>query len=132
MKPDMNNPIEWDSVWRKTKSYSFKAGDIFQLDLYGTRESNGVYRIQKDWNINLPERDHRILIDCLIGEHWQYDHSWQLSSPVSQCKMWIHNKSPIVNAAKPVITNISDWRAWAHNVPGNCPCGIARARCEYH
>ncbi len=29
-------------------------------------------------------------------------------------------------------TDISDWRAWAHNEPGDCPCGIARSRCEFH
>lgn len=26
----------------------------------------------------------------------------------------------------------NDWRAWAHNKPGDCPCGIARAQCKYH
>ena len=132
MNPDINNSTEWDYGWRKTRSHSFKAGDIFQLDLYGTNQSNGVYRIQKDWNINLPSRDHNILIDYFIAVQWQYDHSWQLSKRESQCKMWIHNKTPIVHVAKPVITDISDWRAWAHNVPGNCPCGIARTRCDYH
>lgn len=24
------------------------------------------------------------------------------------------------------------WRAWAHNKPGDCPCGILRSACEYH
>lgn len=24
------------------------------------------------------------------------------------------------------------WRMWQHNRPGECPCGIARAQCEYH
>lgn len=26
----------------------------------------------------------------------------------------------------------SSWRAWAHNVPGECACGIPRAICTYH
>lgn len=25
-----------------------------------------------------------------------------------------------------------NWRAWAHNVPGECPCGIKRQDCIYH
>ena len=25
-----------------------------------------------------------------------------------------------------------DWRAWAHNVPGECKCGIPIERCDYH
>lgn len=24
------------------------------------------------------------------------------------------------------------WKAWQHNTPGDCPCGIARAVCDYH
>jgi len=26
----------------------------------------------------------------------------------------------------------SDWRAWAHNIPGECACGIRREACKYH
>jgi hypothetical protein len=25
-----------------------------------------------------------------------------------------------------------DWRAWRHNAPGDCPCGIRRQDCDYH
>ena len=25
-----------------------------------------------------------------------------------------------------------DWRAWAHNVPGDCPCAIKRIECQFH
>jgi hypothetical protein len=28
--------------------------------------------------------------------------------------------------------DISDWRAWAHNKDGDCPCGISRKMCDYH
>lgn len=36
-----------------------------------------------------------------------------------------------VSPTKP-ITDISDWRAWAHNQPGDCACGINRSQCTYH
>ncbi len=26
----------------------------------------------------------------------------------------------------------SDWRAWRHNAPGDCPCGIVKKDCAYH
>jgi hypothetical protein len=32
---------------------------------------------------------------------------------------------------KPVET-VADWRAWAHNCPGDCACGIRRVDCTYH
>lgn len=28
--------------------------------------------------------------------------------------------------------NKNDWRAWRHNLPGECPCGMTRERCDYH
>lgn len=28
--------------------------------------------------------------------------------------------------------NKNDWRAWQHNQPGECVCGIPRERCDYH
>ncbi len=28
--------------------------------------------------------------------------------------------------------DISCWKAWAHNRPGDCPCGINRNDCSYH
>lgn len=27
---------------------------------------------------------------------------------------------------------ISDWRAWRHDRPGDCVCGIPKERCDYH
>lgn len=27
---------------------------------------------------------------------------------------------------------LNDWRAWGHNVKGDCPCGIAKVQCDYH
>ena len=29
-------------------------------------------------------------------------------------------------------SDISDWKSWAHNKPGDCPCGISRKMCDYH
>jgi hypothetical protein len=26
----------------------------------------------------------------------------------------------------------TSWRAWAHSIPGECPCGIPIAACSYH
>jgi hypothetical protein len=31
---------------------------------------------------------------------------------------------------KDIDTN--DWKAWRHNVPGECACGILRQKCDYH
>lgn len=28
--------------------------------------------------------------------------------------------------------DISEWQAWAHNQPGDCPCGIKKDMCDYH
>lgn len=37
-----------------------------------------------------------------------------------------------VKPEEPKPVDLSDWRAWAHNKPGDCPCGIAKANCEFH
>lgn len=29
-------------------------------------------------------------------------------------------------------TDLSDWKAWQHKAPGECACGIPKARCDYH
>lgn len=31
-----------------------------------------------------------------------------------------------------IVHDISNWRAWAHNMPGECACGIVRSLCIYH
>lgn len=28
--------------------------------------------------------------------------------------------------------DVSDWKNWVHNSPGECPCGISRRDCTYH
>lgn len=38
-------------------------------------------------------------------------------------------ESKVVQVTTP---DVSDWRAWVHNVPGECVCGIPRERCDYH
>lgn len=50
-----------------------------------------------------------------------WDIHWQLEKDVAVAKQ-------VVLVAK----DMSDWRAWAHNKPGDCACGIARAMCSYH
>jgi hypothetical protein len=41
--------------------------------------------------------------------------------------------SKTLNQVKPPIEDQSDdWRAWANNKPGECPCGIIRHLCTYH
>lgn len=47
----------------------------------------------------------------------------------------IVNEKPVVLAQAVVVepkVDLSDWRTWAHNRPGDCPCGIARTVCDYH
>lgn len=36
---------------------------------------------------------------------------------------------PAHQTAKPTI---DQWQTWAHNQPGDCPCGIKREVCDYH
>lgn len=28
--------------------------------------------------------------------------------------------------------DLSDWRAWRNQAPGECPCGIVKTMCDYH
>lgn len=60
-----------------------------------------------------------------IGGSWSQLSSWDL------CE---ENKEPIgsEHAKQESQRNISDWRAWAHNRPGECACGIPREICTYH
>lgn len=40
---------------------------------------------------------------------------------------------PTIKAARPAPEDKSDdWRAWAHNKSGDCPCGIKKEVCKYH
>lgn len=41
-------------------------------------------------------------------------------------------KTSPIQKSQPKEVDISDWRAWAHNRPGECACGIPRERCTYH
>lgn len=34
--------------------------------------------------------------------------------------------------AEPATKDLTDWRVWAHDAPGDCPCGIRREVCCYH
>lgn len=48
---------------------------------------------------------------------------------------WELVESSISNIVQPnqvAITDLSDWRAWAHNQPGECKCGIKKEDCFYH
>ena len=40
--------------------------------------------------------------------------------------------TPVTPKDAPQPKDMSDWRNWAHNRPGDCPCGIVRSRCSYH
>jgi hypothetical protein len=33
---------------------------------------------------------------------------------------------------EPKEVDVSDWKTWRHNVPGECVCGIPKERCTYH
>ena len=46
---------------------------------------------------------------------------------------WFHSDSNHTrNPPKKESPDISDWKAWQHNQPGECACGIHRKDCEYH
>jgi len=38
----------------------------------------------------------------------------------------------LTSSSQPDMTNLTDWKLWRHNVPGECPCGISRQDCSYH
>lgn len=44
----------------------------------------------------------------------------------------ISEAPPVPNKPNKLYNDISDWRAWSHNVPGECACGISKSRCVYH
>jgi hypothetical protein len=35
-------------------------------------------------------------------------------------------------AAKPIQSDVLDWKMFAHKRPGECPCGIPKSVCNYH
>lgn len=51
-----------------------------------------------------------------------------ISAPTSAKITWDPGTQP------PAVTpDISDqWQAWIHRNDDDCPCGVARARCDYH
>ncbi len=40
--------------------------------------------------------------------------------------------APIESVPTSPAANVNNWRAWSHNVPGECACGIQRSTCTYH
>ena len=65
-----------------------------------------------------------------VPEHQRYlTQSMKDSVPQQSIKQILQEK---LGSARPTKTDISDWRAWAHNRPGECGCGIAKVDCIYH
>ena len=69
-----------------------------------------------------------ITFSNLPQEHRYLTASMQASIAHTNVKVWEEVSKP--EEPKPV--DLSDWHAWAHNKPGDCPCGIAKANCEFH
>lgn len=46
-------------------------------------------------------------------------------------KGWDSLSTPKAPTAK-AETDLSDWRAWRNQAPGECPCGIVKTMCDYH
>lgn len=42
------------------------------------------------------------------------------------------SSTKIVEGASVNVIDVSDWRAWTHNRPGECACGIPKSVCTYH
>lgn len=102
---------------------------------------------------NEPVNRNEICVNC--GKEW-YDHSgWSCNgygpadfSSLEITKRYLTQKminSLLVpmDAVKELNKNtsnksinsevdVSDWRSWAHNIPGECACGIKRHMCTYH
>ena len=82
---------------------------------------------------------HGITFSNLPQEHRYLTASMQASIAHTNVKVWEEVLRKGFAAAKlvskpeePKPVDLSDWRAWAHNKPGDCPCGIAKANCEFH
>lgn len=78
---------------------------------------------------NLPS-DHRYLTASMQASIVHPTHkAWSdaLRDAFNEAKQELESKP---EEPKPV--DLTDWRTWAHNKPGDCPCGIAKANCEFH
>jgi hypothetical protein len=38
----------------------------------------------------------------------------------------------VIDDVKERSVDLSDWRTWAHNRPGECKCGVPKNVCDYH
>lgn len=126
--PNINDPKQWGPKI-PSHNHTFKVGDIFILDVYGNADDIGVYRARKDWDPSHSGRE--LFLERLDSSGWDTGYSWDMSHYQTFIQVWQSN----VNVADDRTfgkVDASDWRAWAHNQPGNCPCGISREQCEYH
>ena len=138
--PNIKNVFEW-GPWRNSCNIALKKGTIFLLDCAGNNPDEAcVYRIDNDWDPSMGD-DFLCTLSmfqragAIQNPMWFDGHAWELGNAKSKIKLWILNTNVVTPAPiKPqsVVRDMSDWRAWAHNVPGECPCGIPRGRCDYH
>jgi len=91
-------------------------------------------------------------INCNLawGAHngWNCDSGSKFFKDCSEDKRYL-TKSMLSSLGKPVAAIVRDhllesaqknaasvpeegWRMWAHNVQGDCACGIRREQCEFH
>ena len=124
--PDRQDPTQWEPTWRPGLDWKFKVGDVFRLDTTES-ESGSVYRIST--LETKPGREYEIPLERQ-NDHctgWLGGFAWDFARPSTRIKLWLWNENESI-----VVVNDPAWKAWAHNIPGECPCGILRTACEYH
>ena len=67
---------------------------------------------------------------CAYG-YWAgpSEHCDIIIGDISQVPQKAHN---LLNKHHGNTVDVSDWRVWAKQPKGNCPCGISRNDCDYH
>jgi hypothetical protein len=133
MVPNINNKDEWEGYWLSASDCHFKAGDIIILNVQGYSKFSGVYKIVKDWDSSVCNNTS---LEMLASDgSWLPDHSWDMTDEKTTVKFWLGSSFgalPKINPMPAETYSICHWQAWAHNAPGDCPCGIVRSDCSYH
>lgn len=133
--PDINDPKQWGPpVYSKKET--FKTGEIFIVDIYGDGRERFVYRARGNWS---PANGNDYLsLEQLKAGQWRLGHSWTMNYAFTKVQRYIPKQDSVtrMNAADDRVfgKDLSDWRVWANNKPGECPCGILRSSglCKYH
>lgn len=78
----------------------------------------------KGWSCDISE----LYTDFISVLHWNRYETLSMAQSIFEDTLKVNVKEKEVKQKY----DISDWRAWGHNVAGDCPCGIKKTLCDYH